>query len=128
MRVLPFRITNARAQVGPFTDVGIYPASHVEVAIPPDARDGVGVDLRVVLFREATPVSMQVGFELEPPGTPPPGPTVSVTLTPDRTRLMFVITSDRQVFPSVAAERPAAGRAGEPGCGGARATKSPSMP
>jgi len=98
MSVLPFRINNARSQVGPFTDVGVYPASHVEVSIPPDAREGVGVDLRVVLFRDAVPVGFQIDWEFTPPGSPPPGPTVSVTLTPDRTRLVFVITSDRQVF------------------------------
>lgn len=47
---LPIRIENARSQLGSFVDINLYPISHLEITIPPDAKEGIGLELTVVLF------------------------------------------------------------------------------
>lgn len=46
----PLRIENARSQLGSFVDINLYPISHLEITIPPDAKEGIGLELTVVLF------------------------------------------------------------------------------
>lgn len=52
-RDIPVRLTNAQSQVGTFVDVGQYPVSYVELITPAEAREGVGLDVRVVLYEPA---------------------------------------------------------------------------
>jgi len=47
---LPLRIDNARSELGSFVDINLYPISHLEICIPPDAQEGIGLELTVVLF------------------------------------------------------------------------------
>ncbi len=45
------RFTNAKSRVGKnFIDVSRYPVSYIQLSIPQDAKEGVGVSMRVVLF------------------------------------------------------------------------------
>jgi type II secretory pathway component GspD/PulD (secretin) len=97
---LPFSITNARSQVGSITDVGIYPVSHVGLSVPPEAREGVGLDLKVVLFTSAVVVALP-GYEL--PLSANNRPSARFQLAQDRRSLMILITSDRRT--TVPAER-----------------------
>ncbi len=46
----PIRILNARSEVGTFVDINLYPISHLEVTIPPDAAGGIGLEMTTVLF------------------------------------------------------------------------------
>lgn len=50
---IPVRLTNAQSQVGTFVDVGTYPVSYVELVTPAEEREGVGLDVRVVLYESA---------------------------------------------------------------------------
>ncbi len=59
-RILPFRIVNARTRLGSFVDVGIYPISHISFLVPRESREGVGLDVSVVLYRGAILESIQV--------------------------------------------------------------------
>ncbi len=52
-REIPIRITNARSLVGTFADIGTYPVSHLQMTTPPDSREGVGLDVRLVLYEPA---------------------------------------------------------------------------
>jgi hypothetical protein len=47
---LPIRLENARSELGSFVDINLYPISHLEIVIPPDAKEGIGLELTVVLF------------------------------------------------------------------------------
>jgi len=59
-RSLPFRIVNARTKLGSFVDVGIYPISHISFSVPRESREGVGLDVSVVLYRGAILESIQM--------------------------------------------------------------------
>ena len=65
---VPLRIVNARSKVGSVADVGVYPANHVEISIPPEAQDGIGLDFKVVLLRRRFSahgaVRRRPGFEM----------------------------------------------------------------
>jgi hypothetical protein len=50
LKRLPIRIENARSELGSFVDINLYPISHIEIAIPPDAQEGIGLELTIVLF------------------------------------------------------------------------------
>jgi hypothetical protein len=50
LKRLPIRVDNARSELGSFVDINLYPISHIEIAIPPDAKEGIGLELTVVLF------------------------------------------------------------------------------
>lgn len=93
---LPFRVVNARSKVSSFTDIGIYPVSHVEVSVPSDTPEGIGVNLRVALLTPSVPatIAMFPEFDLGDPSRQ--GSVVNVQLTPDKTTLIVVVTSDRQ--------------------------------
>ncbi|MCC6443705.1 MAG: hypothetical protein IT210_09660, partial [Armatimonadetes bacterium] len=99
--VLPFKIRNARSRVGNFSDVGIYPVSHVEAAIPPDAPEGVGLDMRIVLFTPATTLSVQTPWGPSFNEMSIAGPTVNIRLTQDQRSLIILVTSDRRTIAPV---------------------------
>ncbi|GIV20603.1 MAG: hypothetical protein KatS3mg023_2354 [Armatimonadota bacterium] len=104
---IPFRVTNARSQVSSFVDVGIYPVSHVEVSLPADTPDGLGVDVKVVLFAPAVIRSGRVGGdEVDFSGIPYAGPTFSVQQTQDQRSLIILVTSDRRTLPPVQRRKP----------------------
>jgi len=104
---IPSRVTNARSQVSSFIDVGIYPVSHVEVSLPPDTPDGLGVDIKVVLFNAAVVRSGRIGdSEWDFSGLPYAGPTFSVQQTPDQRSLIILVTSDRRTLPPVQRRKP----------------------
>ncbi len=46
-------ITNARSRIGTFADVSTYPVNYIEMLTPPGSREGVGLDVRVVLYEDA---------------------------------------------------------------------------
>ncbi len=50
---IPVRITNGRSVVGTFVDISTYPVNYVELLTPPGSREGVGLDVRVVLYENA---------------------------------------------------------------------------
>ncbi len=104
---IPFRITNARSQVTSFVDVGIYPVSHVEVSLPSDTPDGLGVDVRVVLFSPGVLRSGRVGGEeVDFSALPYAGPTFSIQQTQDQRSLIVLVTSDRRTLPPVQRRKP----------------------
>lgn len=97
---LPFVITNARMKVSSFTDIGIYPVSHVEASSLPDAPEGIGVSLRVALLAPAAVESVQTpdGFDLTDPWRR--GAIANVQMSPDRMNLIILVISDRQTMPT----------------------------
>ncbi len=50
---VPLRITNARSEVGSFVDIGLYPVNYLELSTPAESREGVGLNVRLVLYRAA---------------------------------------------------------------------------
>jgi type II secretory pathway component GspD/PulD (secretin) len=97
---LPFTITNARSKVSSFTDIGIYPVSHVEASAIPDAPEGIGVALRVALLTPVTVESVQTldGIDLTDPWRT--GAIANVQMTPDRMSLIVMVIADRQTMPT----------------------------
>lgn len=95
---LPFTITNARMKVSSFTDIGIYPVSHVEVSAPPDAPEGIGVSLRVALLTQVAVESVQTprGFDLTDPWRK--GAIANVKMSPDSTSIIITVVADRQTM------------------------------
>jgi hypothetical protein len=51
---VPLHIANARSQVGSFVDVGLYPVNYLELLTPAESREGVGLNVRVVLYEQAS--------------------------------------------------------------------------
>jgi type II secretory pathway component GspD/PulD (secretin) len=104
---IPFRVLNARSQVTSFVEVGVYPVSHVEVSLPSDTPDGLGADVKVVLFSPAVLCSGRVeGEEVDFSLLPYPGPTFSVQQTQDQRSLIILVTSDRRTLPPVQRRKP----------------------
>ena len=93
---LPFRVVNARSKVSSFTDIGIYPVSHVEASVPTDTPEGIGVNLRVALLAPAVPESVAMFQDYDFVDPSRKGSVANVQLTPDKTTLIVVVTSDRQ--------------------------------
>ncbi len=52
-RDVPLSIPNARSQVGTFVDIGTYPVNYLELTTPPQSLEGVGLDVRLVLYEPA---------------------------------------------------------------------------
>jgi len=104
--VLPLKLVNARSKVGSFVDVGIYPISHVEISIPPDAPEGVVLDLRVVLFAPGTTWSIQTPWGWNIGMDNIKAPAISIRLTQDQRSLIIIATSDRRTIPPVERHRP----------------------
>jgi hypothetical protein len=50
---IPIHITNARSGIGTLADVSTYPVNYIELLTPPESREGVGLDVRVVLYKNA---------------------------------------------------------------------------
>lgn len=94
---IPIHLLNARMKVGSITHVGIYPVSHVEVTVPPDAPDGIGVDVRIVLYQPGMTREVRLGgdgWSFETPNEPPP--YISIERSQDRRSIIVIVTSDRR--------------------------------
>ncbi len=100
-RVLEFFISNGRTQIGNFVEIGVYPVSHIEMSVPPEAPEGIGIQLRVVLYTEGTPWRLvrERGSEFTRPLSQTPAPAISIQMSPDQTSLILVVTSDRRIPP-----------------------------
>ncbi len=53
LKRFPLRLLNARSQIGRFVDIGAYPASHLTLSVPTDAREGVGLEMALHLYAPA---------------------------------------------------------------------------
>lgn len=96
----PFRITNARSRVPSLTDVSIYPVSHVETSIPPDARGGLGVNVNVVLDTPAKTRTLRTGDdEIGFGGLSAGFPTIDLEMSRDQTSVIITVVSDRRTAP-----------------------------
>ncbi|MBM3493560.1 MAG: hypothetical protein FJX72_04450 [Armatimonadetes bacterium] len=94
---IPIGVRNARSQVGSISNVGIYPVSHVEVTVPPGSREGIGVDVRVVLYQPAMTREVRLAgdrWNFDPPNEQPP--FISIEQSQDRRSIVVIITSDRR--------------------------------
>lgn len=95
--VIPIRIMNARSQVGSIVNVGVYPVSHVEISVPQEAAEGIGVDVRIVLFQPAMTREVRLTndrWNYSPANEPPP--FISIEQSQDRRSILVIVTSDRR--------------------------------
>ena len=53
LKRFPFQLPKARTALGSFIDVSAFPISHIHMSIPRESREGVGLDVEVVLYRRA---------------------------------------------------------------------------
>lgn len=103
-RRLSFLLSNVRGAPEQTVMVAKYPVSHLEFAVPIQARQGVGIICTVVLYRPGT---------LAPLGSPSSsggaaGINAMVLKSQDQNELLVMITSDRpQTSVSSAPRRPA---------------------
>lgn len=94
---IPIRIRNARSQVGSIADVGVYPVSHVEVTVPPEALEGIGVDIRIKLYQPAITREIRLAHDrwnFSPEHEAPP--FISIEQSQDRRAIVVIVTSDRR--------------------------------
>ena len=91
-----FRIVNARSQAGSFFDVSSYPVSHVEVAIPVGAIEGVGLDVTIRLYTPAWFKGMRTQSDMFEGWDTPHLPRFFIQESQDRRSLIITVESDRQ--------------------------------
>ena len=103
--VIHFSLPNARSAVGSFADVASYPVSHVQFAVPRDSREGVGLEVSVVLYRAAVVRHVQAGWwHFGSQQTTPTPPSFEIAQSRDRSSIMIIVRSDRYCEPGVARE------------------------
>jgi hypothetical protein len=93
-RALPFRLTNCRTRLGSFVDISAYPISHLSFSIPPESREGVGLDVRVVLYKRGYLDYIWLGQSGFGKWVPEP-PGVSIERSRDGHSVIIMATSDR---------------------------------
>lgn len=93
---IPVHITNARSRIGTFADVSTYPVNYIQMLTPPDSREGVGLDVRVVLYRNARARNIDVD-NLDDNRNSTVGWNVlfDVRKSPSRRELVVTVWSDR---------------------------------
>jgi type II secretory pathway component GspD/PulD (secretin) len=94
---LHLRIPNARTQVGSFVDVSKYPIDHVELAIPPQSRSGVGLDVTIVFYAPVVIGEIRVGEDRsrwQMPGDERRR-LLYLIMPPDQRSLKLIVTSER---------------------------------
>lgn len=103
MRRFPFLLQNVRGAPASTVPVGIYPVSHLEFAVPPGARESVGLICTIVLYKPGSigfwsDISRDRRRGLERDRNVAP---IRVDLEPSRTRreLLIFVTSDRPYEP-----------------------------
>jgi len=109
---ITFRLPNARTSLGSFVDVASYPVSHVQFAIPPESREGVGLDVSIALYGAAVVQRVEVGNQyqfgsmygfVEPPA-------FQITASSDGRSLIIIVQSDRYREAGVTREAAVPGR------------------
>ena len=95
LRVFPFRLTNARTALGSFVDIGAYPVSHLSFSIPPESREGVGLDVQLVLYKRGYMDLIYFQGEDYFSGWVPAPPGVWIQLSRDGRDVIITVTSDR---------------------------------
>jgi hypothetical protein len=94
---IPIRVLNARSKVGSITNVGIYPVSHVEVTVPPESLEGIGVNVRIFLYQPAITREVRTSNDRWNFGAPgEKGPFISIEQSQDRRSIVVIVTSDRR--------------------------------
>jgi len=106
---LPFSIVNARSKVPSIIDIGVYPVSHIEVGVRPSSTDGVGLDLKVVLFAEAVPVMVRLASNNFSTDTSEDVPKVWIRQSQDQRSIVILITSDRAIQKPIERKKPGEG-------------------
>jgi len=97
---LRFRLPNARSEVGAFVNIGLYPVSHLEIGIIPQAIGGVGLDVTLVLFRRGQPRHIHLDNLRMSWGEFGEGNSqVEIVSGQDRRSVVILVTSDRYVDP-----------------------------
>lgn len=94
--VIQFRILNARSQAGSFFDVSSYPISHVEVAIPVGAIEGIGLDVTIPLYTAAWFKGMRTQSDILEGWPVEHLPRFFIQESQDRRSLIITVESDRQ--------------------------------
>lgn len=104
-RTVPFRLVNARSRLGSFVDVAIYPISHLQLSVPRESREGVGLDVTAVLYRGAILESVEVQWEWWSIwGAARMPPSFILHQSRDGRSLDLIIRSDRYREPGVERE------------------------
>ncbi len=94
---IPIQITNARSRIGTFADVSTYPVNYIELLTPPESREGVGLDVRVVLYKNARMRSIHVDNMDEDRGMSVGWNLLfDVRKSPSRRELVVTVWSDRR--------------------------------
>lgn len=93
---IPVRITNARSVIGTFADISRYPVYYLEMLTPAESREGVGLNVRVVLFANATFRSIDVDNLSETRWYSARNVAFDVRKSPSRRDLVITVWSDRR--------------------------------
>lgn len=94
LRVFPFRLANCRTKLGSFIDVSTYPISHLSLTIPRESREGVGLDVELVLYKRGYLDFIRLGNRSMRGEVPEP-PGVRIQQSPDGHSVTIVVSSDR---------------------------------
>jgi hypothetical protein len=93
---IPIHITNARSGIGTLADVSTYPVNYIELLTPPESREGVGLDVRVVLYKNARMRNISVDNIDESRGFSVGWNVLfDVRKSPSRRELVVTVWSDR---------------------------------
>jgi hypothetical protein len=98
LRSFPFRLVNCRTRLGSFVDVSAYPVSHLSLSIPRESREGVGLDVELVLYKRGNLNSMWLGEDWYGDWSPDP-PGVRAERSRDGHSIVILVTSDRRYEP-----------------------------
>lgn len=95
-RRFSFWLTNARSEVGAFVHIGIYPVSHLAIAIVPEAIGGVGLEVTLVLYTRAEARTVSLGdVRFRGYGYEEDINEVDISMGRNRRSLIITVTSDR---------------------------------
>jgi len=99
----PIRIENARSQIGSFVDINLYPISHLEITIPPDAKEGIGLVLTTVLFTAGYARQVNLtdsefsGYFGGGSSSSRPEIPVEILMSENQRDIIIIATSDRHI-------------------------------
>jgi len=103
LRIIPFRLDNCRTRLGSFVDISAYPISHLSFSIPRESREGVGLDVQVVLYKRGYLDFIWLGQDGYGNYVPAP-PGVSAERSRDGHSIVIMATSDRHYEPEAPRE------------------------
>lgn len=64
LKVFRINLLNARSQIGRYVAVEVFPASHVTLSVPTEAREGVGLEVALSLYAPARAGKIQMGDDV----------------------------------------------------------------